>query len=64
MGSYLVRAISTVPNEAKPLSNKQLLLKLRNKTGYPLINCKEALAATNYDLAKVNLHHTAQHYLC
>ena len=52
--SYLKRFAFTKANETNEKNTKQLLLKLRNKSGYPLISCKEALNATNYDVEKVS----------
>lgn len=59
---FMIRA-SLIGNVAKRMlsaeakstpSQKQILIKLRNKTNYPLINCKEALKASGYDMEKVS----------
>ena len=48
-----LRYASTKPQKSKEPTKRDLLLKLRNSTGYPLINCKDALAATDYNVEKV-----------
>jgi len=49
-----IRSASTKPLKSKQPTKKELLLKLRNSTGYPLISCKDALTATSYDIERVS----------
>ena len=49
-----IRFASLKANNKGQSTSKELLLKLRNSSGYPLINCKQALAETNYDIEKVS----------
>uniref|UniRef100_A0ABI7X8Y9 Elongation factor Ts, mitochondrial n=3 Tax=Felidae TaxID=9681 RepID=A0ABI7X8Y9_FELCA len=52
----------TGPRLASSASSKELLLKLRRKTGYSFVNCKKALEACSGDLKQAEswLHKQAQ----
>ena len=58
-GETTLRIISLRSTSTKSLKSskqptkRELLLKLRNSTGYPLISCKDALTATSYDIEQV-----------
>ncbi|XP_021513239.1 elongation factor Ts, mitochondrial [Meriones unguiculatus] len=56
------RAGHTGPSESPSASSKELLLKLRQKTGYSFVNCKKALETCGGDLrqAEAWLHEQAQ----
>nr|CAB3267294.1 elongation factor Ts, mitochondrial [Phallusia mammillata] len=62
--STLLMRVSLIGNAGRMLSaeakqstsQKQILMKLRNKTNYPFISCKEALKATGYDMEKAELY--------
>jgi len=50
-----MKYMSTDPTMQPKVDTKQMLVLLRNKTNFPLINCKEALKATNYNMEKVTV---------
>uniref|UniRef100_A0A5F9CTQ4 Elongation factor Ts, mitochondrial n=1 Tax=Oryctolagus cuniculus TaxID=9986 RepID=A0A5F9CTQ4_RABIT len=55
-------AVHTGPGLASSASSKELLMKLRRKTGYSFVNCKKALESCGGDLkqAETWLHKQAQ----
>jgi len=53
--SSCMKYMSTDPTMQPKVDTKQMLVLLRNKTNFPLINCKEALKATNYNMEKVTV---------
>ncbi|XP_008842260.1 elongation factor Ts, mitochondrial [Nannospalax galili] len=55
-------AFHAVPSLSSSTSSKELLMKLRRKTGYSFVNCKKALESCGGDLkqAEVWLHKQAQ----
>ena len=52
----LLRCYSSKTGAKFDAQSKKLLQVLRKETGYPLINCRQALQAANYDLEKVGLN--------
>ena len=45
----------TAQADTKVAVDKALLSKLRKKTGYPMINCKQALEQFNNDIKQVSV---------
>jgi len=52
----LLRCYSSKTGAKFDAQSKKLLQVLRKETGYPLINCRQALQAANYDLEKAKAH--------
>jgi len=54
--NILLRPYSSKTGAKFDAQSKKLLQLLRKETGYPLINCRQALQVANYDLEKAKAH--------